>query len=72
MRQNNTGKLLWQVFGTEAATLCLFGISEHEEIMWNALKLAGLFEFSSFKEFQNCGAYKYQVDQLNVLTVVLL
>ncbi|KAM1060927.1 uncharacterized protein LOC126611479 [Malus sylvestris] len=41
LRQNNTGKLLWQVFGTEAATLCLFGISEHEEIMWNALKLAG-------------------------------
>ncbi|PQQ07498.1 uncharacterized protein Pyn_23529 [Prunus yedoensis var. nudiflora] len=37
LRQNNTGKLLWQVFGTEAATLCLFGISEHEEIMWNVM-----------------------------------
>ncbi|PSS16332.1 DTW domain-containing protein, partial [Actinidia chinensis var. chinensis] len=41
LRQNNTGKLLWQVFGIQAATLCLFGISEHEEIMWNAFKLAG-------------------------------
>ncbi|KAL3509383.1 hypothetical protein ACH5RR_028784 [Cinchona calisaya] len=41
LRQNNTGKLLWQVFGTQAATLCLFGISELEEIMWNALSLAG-------------------------------
>ncbi|PON39277.1 DTW [Parasponia andersonii] len=41
LRQNNTGKLLWQLFGVEAASLCLFGISEHEEIMWNAFKLAG-------------------------------
>ncbi|XP_054813685.1 uncharacterized protein LOC129314305 [Prosopis cineraria] len=41
LRQNNTGKILWQVFGVEAATLCLFGIPEHEEIMWNSLKLAG-------------------------------
>lgn len=41
LRQNNTGKLLWQVFGTQAATLCLFGVSEQEEIMWNALNMAG-------------------------------
>ncbi|KAJ4976639.1 hypothetical protein NE237_001745 [Protea cynaroides] len=41
LRQNNTGKLLWQVFGVHAATLCLFGIAEHEEIMWNAFKHAG-------------------------------
>ncbi|KAA8524398.1 hypothetical protein F0562_010811 [Nyssa sinensis] len=41
LRQNNTGKLLWQVFGVQAATLCLFGIAEHEEIMWNAFKFAG-------------------------------
>ncbi|KAG9447833.1 hypothetical protein H6P81_013961 [Aristolochia fimbriata] len=41
LRQNNTGKLLWQVFGVDAATLCLFGIQEHEEIMWNTLQLAG-------------------------------
>uniref|UniRef100_A0A0D9WQD7 tRNA-uridine aminocarboxypropyltransferase n=1 Tax=Leersia perrieri TaxID=77586 RepID=A0A0D9WQD7_9ORYZ len=33
LRQNNTGKLLWQVFGIEAAPLCLFGIQEHEDIM---------------------------------------
>ncbi|XP_059660938.1 uncharacterized protein LOC132307244 isoform X2 [Cornus florida] len=39
--KNNTGKLLWQVFGVQAATLCLFGIPEHEEIMWNAFKLSG-------------------------------
>ncbi|KAK7846749.1 uncharacterized protein LOC112023984 [Quercus suber] len=41
LRQNNTGKLLWQVFGVEAATLCLFGITEQEEIMWNTFKHAG-------------------------------
>ncbi|XP_057731471.1 uncharacterized protein LOC130946660 [Arachis stenosperma] len=41
LRQNNTGKLLWQVFGVDAANLCLFGIPQHEEIMWNAFKLAG-------------------------------
>ncbi|KAM3301805.1 hypothetical protein P3S67_016307 [Capsicum chacoense] len=41
LRQNNTGKLLWQVFGVQAATLCLYGIAEHEEMMWDALKLAG-------------------------------
>ncbi|XP_022748942.1 uncharacterized protein LOC111298492 isoform X2 [Durio zibethinus] len=41
LRQNNTGKLLWQVFGVQAAILCLYGISEDEEIMWNAFKDAG-------------------------------
>ncbi|XP_057955780.1 uncharacterized protein LOC131149389 isoform X3 [Malania oleifera] len=41
LRQNNTGKLLWQVFGVQAATLCLFGIAEHEKMMWNAVSLAG-------------------------------
>ncbi|XP_035540119.1 uncharacterized protein LOC108999672 isoform X2 [Juglans regia] len=41
LRQNNTGKLLWQVFGIEAATLCLYGIAEHEEIMWSTFKDAG-------------------------------
>ncbi|KAJ6379260.1 hypothetical protein OIU76_015974 [Salix suchowensis] len=41
LRQNNTGKLLWQVFGVESATLCLYGIAEDEEIMWNACKTAG-------------------------------
>ncbi|PWA39455.1 DTW domain-containing protein [Artemisia annua] len=41
LRQNNTGKLLWQVFGIDAATLCLFGIAEHEEIMWEAFMQSG-------------------------------
>ncbi|KAK6142618.1 hypothetical protein DH2020_022966 [Rehmannia glutinosa] len=41
LRQNNTGKLLWQVFGVQAASLCLFGIAEHEEMMWNELNHAG-------------------------------
>ncbi|KAM7495117.1 hypothetical protein LguiB_029726 [Lonicera macranthoides] len=41
LRQNNTGKLLWQVFGVHAASLCLFGIAEHEEIMWNAFMSSG-------------------------------
>lgn len=41
LRQNNTGKLLWQVFGVQVATLCLYGITEHEDMMWDALKLSG-------------------------------
>lgn len=41
LRQNNTGKLLWQLFGVQVATLCLFGVAEDEEIMWNTFKLAG-------------------------------
>jgi len=41
LRQNNTGKLLWQVFGVQSATLCVFGIAEDEEIMWNEFKRAG-------------------------------
>ncbi|XP_008783149.2 uncharacterized protein LOC103702481 isoform X2 [Phoenix dactylifera] len=41
LRQNNTGKLLWQTFGSQAATLCLFGIHEHEEIMWDAFRHSG-------------------------------
>lgn len=51
LRQNNTGKLLWQVLGVQAATLCLYGIAEDEEIMWNAFKCAGfllLFFFNCF------------------------
>ncbi|CAN8295751.1 unnamed protein product [Cochlearia groenlandica] len=41
LRQNNTGKLLWQVFGVQSATLCIFGIAEDEENMWNEFKRAG-------------------------------
>ncbi|KAH9330775.1 hypothetical protein KI387_002883, partial [Taxus chinensis] len=41
LRKNNTGKLLWQVYGKEAARLCIFGIQEHEEAMWSAFRLAG-------------------------------
>ncbi|KAF5201960.1 Dtw domain-containing protein [Thalictrum thalictroides] len=47
LRQNNTGKLLWQTFGVQAATLCIYGISEHEEIMWNAFERAGLANFNT-------------------------
>lgn len=41
LRQNNTGKLLWQVFGVRSASLCIFGIAEDEEIMWDEFKRAG-------------------------------
>lgn len=41
LRQNNTGKLLWQLFGIQAASLCLFGICEHEEIMWDTFRHSG-------------------------------
>lgn len=54
LRQNNTGKLLWKVFGVEAATLCLFGIAEHEEIMWNAFNLAGLTAYVVFHVALSC------------------
>eukprot|EP01018_Ginkgo_biloba_P024088 Gb_08764 [translate_table: standard] len=45
LRKNNTGKLLWQVYGKEAAQLCIYGIQEHEETMWNAFRMAGLVRF---------------------------
>ncbi|KAG0454537.1 hypothetical protein HPP92_023829 [Vanilla planifolia] len=41
LRQNNTGKLLWQLFGVQSATLSLFGIQEDEEIMWDAFLNSG-------------------------------
>lgn len=41
LRQNNTGKLLWQIFGTQSASMCLFGIREHEEIMWDSFSQSG-------------------------------
>ncbi|XP_064952611.1 uncharacterized protein LOC135607128 isoform X2 [Musa acuminata AAA Group] len=41
LRQNNTGKLLWQIFGIQSAALCLFGIREHEDIMWSAFRDSG-------------------------------
>ncbi|WOL12436.1 hypothetical protein Cni_G21203 [Canna indica] len=41
LRQNNTGKLLWQIFGIQSAALCLFGIPEQEDIMWNAFRDSG-------------------------------
>ncbi|KAF3332609.1 DTW domain-containing protein YfiP [Carex littledalei] len=41
LRQNNTGKLLWQLFGVRAATMCVYGIPEQEEIMWDAFKSGG-------------------------------
>ncbi|KAL3682079.1 hypothetical protein R1sor_000101 [Riccia sorocarpa] len=41
LRKNNTGKLLWQVFGHKAARLTVYGIREQEEIMWNAFREAG-------------------------------
>jgi hypothetical protein len=50
LRQNNTGKLLWQVFGVEAASLCLFGIQEHEDIMWDAFQRSGNPKTTSDKQ----------------------
>ncbi|KAH7690332.1 Cyclic nucleotide-binding-like protein [Dioscorea alata] len=41
LRQNNTGKLLWQLFGTQSVSLCIFGIHEHEEMMWDAFRSSG-------------------------------
>lgn len=59
LRQNNTGKLLWQVFGIQAATLCLYGITEHEDMMWDALKLAGFHLFLNF--FTNLTLYHDEI-----------
>jgi hypothetical protein len=36
---------LWQLFGIQAASMCVFGIPEQEEIMWDAFKSSG-FAFS--------------------------
>ena len=55
LRQNNTGKVLWQVFGIEAVTLCLFGIAEHEEMMWNTFKRAGLCNIFALFTFVDGG-----------------
>ena len=41
LRKNNSGKLLWQTFGEHSARLCIFGIQEHEDIMWDALRKSG-------------------------------
>eukprot|EP00898_Chlorokybus_atmophyticus_P003007 jgi/Chlat1/3707/Chrsp251S03869 len=36
-RINNSGKVLWHVFGEDSATLCIFGVEEHEDRLWSAL-----------------------------------
>ncbi|KAJ7527220.1 hypothetical protein O6H91_16G043100 [Diphasiastrum complanatum] len=41
LRKNNTGKLLWQVFGADSVHLCLYGVEEHEASMWNAFSQPG-------------------------------
>lgn len=41
LRKNNTGKLLWQVFGPDVARLCIFGVLEQEEYMWDTFRQAG-------------------------------
>jgi hypothetical protein len=42
LRKNNTGKLLWQVFGDKAARLTVCGVQEQEEAMWKVFEQAGL------------------------------
>jgi hypothetical protein len=63
LRQNNTGKLLWQVFGIQAAPLCLFGIQEHEDIMWDAFQRSGCYksqcQLSSVKHMKSVTLKKY-------------
>eukprot|EP00250_Pteridium_aquilinum_P008498 c17994_g1_i1 orf=129-1337(+) len=41
LRKNNSGKLLWQVYGGDSTRLCVFGIQEQEDAMWDAFKHAG-------------------------------
>lgn len=41
LRKNNSGKLLWQVFGGNSTHLCICGIEEQEDVMWDAFKQAG-------------------------------
>lgn len=53
LRQNNTGKLLWQVFGVPSATLCLFGIAEDEDVMWDAFKQSGSIKISLYSKVMN-------------------
>jgi len=55
LSQNNTGKLLWQVFGIPATQLCLFGIQEHENIMQDAFDrsadLKSIFVFHIVEQY---------------------
>eukprot|EP00850_Spirogloea_muscicola_P001259 SM000004S15129 [mRNA] locus=s4:1294013:1296494:- [translate_table: standard] len=56
LRSNNTGKLLRQVLGEQAAKLCIFGVQEHEEAMWAQLAAAGrksVWCLYPFRGFQN-------------------
>ncbi|CAM6106203.1 unnamed protein product [Calypogeia fissa] len=41
LRKNNTGKLLWQVFGYTAARVTVCGVQEQEEVMWKVFEQAG-------------------------------
>ncbi|KAH7434968.1 hypothetical protein KP509_06G043000 [Ceratopteris richardii] len=41
LRKNNSGKLLWQVFGNDSTHLCVCGIEEQENAMWEAFRQSG-------------------------------
>ncbi|KAI5073786.1 hypothetical protein GOP47_0011799 [Adiantum capillus-veneris] len=62
LRKNNSGKLLWQVFGGESAHLCVCGIEEQEEAMWDALKQAG--QGSVWYLYPEQGVSNTQVNEL--------
>ncbi|GBG82675.1 hypothetical protein CBR_g35040 [Chara braunii] len=63
-RKNNTGKLLWQVFGPRAATLCLCGIPEHEDRMWREFAEAGCGSVYALFPLRGDGRSTYTVQQI--------
>jgi hypothetical protein len=41
MRKNNTGKVMWQLFGEESVRLSISGLDMHEDEMWKEFESAG-------------------------------
>lgn len=64
LRKNNSGKLLWQVFGADSTRLCIFGIQEQEDAMWDALKQAG--QGSVWYLYPEHGLSDYHIDEIKI------
>lgn len=41
LRKNNTGKVMWQLFGEESVRLSISGLDMHEDEMWKEFESAG-------------------------------
>lgn len=64
LRKNNSGKLLWQVFGAESARFCIYGIQEHEDAMWDVFREAG--HASVWYLYPERSPLDYRVDDISI------